>query len=62
MGGANLPKDAQKGQYSYTYHLENGLQVILWPKKNSHSKNEASLDLIIHSGSLQETNEQLGHG
>lgn len=63
VGGNNLPKDAQKGQYSdsYSYHLENGLQVMLWPNSNSHSKNEASLDLIIHSGSLQETNEQLGY-
>lgn len=63
MSGANLPKQAQKGQYSdsHTYYLENGLQVILWPNKNSHSKNEASLDLIIHSGSLQETDEQLGY-
>ena len=60
---ANLPKNAKKGQYSesYTYVLGNGLKVIVWPNSNNHSKNEASLHLVIHSGSLHEKDDQLGY-
>jgi len=63
MGTLNLPDGAQKGPHSdsYTYRLDNGLKVILWPNSNSHSNNEASLHLVIHSGSLQETEQQLGY-
>jgi len=59
----NLPPSATIGKHSqtYTYHLDNGLQVVLWPNRNSHSKNEASVNLVIHAGSLQETDDQLGY-
>ncbi|MDP6969382.1 MAG: pitrilysin family protein, partial [Gammaproteobacteria bacterium] len=58
-----LPASSIQGQHShtYTYRLDNGLQVILWPNSNSHSRNEASLDLVIHSGSLHEKDNQLGY-
>lgn len=56
-----LPNSTIEGEYSqtYTYRLDNGLQIILWPNSNSHSQNEARLDLLIHAGSLHEEDDQL---
>ena len=58
-----LPNSTIEGEYSqtYTYRLDNGLQIILWPNSNSHSQNEARLDLLIHAGSLHEEDDQLGY-
>ncbi len=40
-----------------TFTLDNGLDIILWPR-NSDS---ATFRLLVHSGSLQENDDQLGH-
>lgn len=36
-------------------------EVIIWENRNSHSNNEATLQLVVKAGSLQETDEQLGY-
>lgn len=40
-----------------SFTLENGLDVILW----SRGQNAATFKLLIHSGSLQENDDQLGY-
>ena len=36
-------------------------RVIIWENSNSHSNNEATLQLVVRAGSLQETDDQLGY-
>lgn len=55
------PIEATANQIVERWHLDNGLEVLLWPNRNAHSRSEASVNLIVHSGSLDETNEQLGY-
>lgn len=39
---------------------DSGLRSIVWENRNSHSRNEASVALLIKAGSLHETPDQLG--
>ncbi|HIG37220.1 MAG TPA: insulinase family protein, partial [Oceanospirillaceae bacterium] len=60
IGCAGLSSKEQQGPVQ-KYYLDNGLEVILWANSNSHSNDEVELDLVIHTGSLQETDDQLGY-
>jgi len=39
---------------------DSGLRSIVWESRNSHSRNEASVALLVKAGSLHETPDQLG--
>lgn len=55
------PIEATANQIVERWHLDNGLEVLLWPNRNAHSRGEASVNLIVHAGSLDETDKQLGY-
>ncbi|TGG90667.1 insulinase family protein [Natronospirillum operosum] len=43
------------------YQNEHQPTVIIWENSNSHSNNEATLQLVVQAGSLQERDDQLGY-
>ena len=42
------------------YTKKNYPTLYVWPNKNGHSNNEATLSLVVKTGSLQEADDQLG--
>ncbi|MEP4546766.1 MAG: insulinase family protein [Saccharospirillum sp.] len=52
----------QTAYFQPSFSLEkNRPELYVWPNSNSHSKNEASISLLVKAGSLQEEASELGY-